>query len=158
MTSPDRKRLEAQLQHMRLGYIHENYGDLARKAAEKVRAIGLQAGHSGTYQMPPRTGAPRDTTRKRVGRTGLSPPLPRTATAKLRSMSMFFAIGFGRATQRLLGKWAERTPTPAEAPRRQEPGPRGADAYQTHPKQESNAGHGGGVPSGEDKQADKARP
>jgi hypothetical protein len=76
--------------------------------------------------------------------------------AKLRSMSMFFAIGFGRPTQRLLGKWAERTPTPAEAPRRQEPGPRGADAYQTRPTQESNAGHGGGVPSGEDKQADKA--
>src|ERR1700749_792226 len=38
MTSPDRKRLEAQLQHMRLGYIHENYGDLARKAAEKQRS------------------------------------------------------------------------------------------------------------------------
>ena len=102
--------------------------------------------------------ARQETPRGSAGRTGLSPPIPRTATAKLRSMSMFFAIGFGRATQRLLGKWAERTPTPAEAPRRQEPGPRGADAYQTHPTQESNAGHGGGVPSGEDKQADKARP
>lgn len=35
MTSYDQKRLESQLQQMRLGYIHENYSELARKAAEK---------------------------------------------------------------------------------------------------------------------------
>lgn len=34
-TSHDQKRLETQLLQMRLGYIHENYGELARKAAEQ---------------------------------------------------------------------------------------------------------------------------
>jgi DNA replication protein DnaC len=38
MTSHDRKRLEDQLLQMRLGYIRENYGDLARKAAEQQRS------------------------------------------------------------------------------------------------------------------------
>ena len=35
MTPHDRKRLEDQLLQMRLGYIRENYGDLAGKAAEQ---------------------------------------------------------------------------------------------------------------------------
>ena len=35
MTTYDQKRLEAQLLQMRLGYVHENYSELARKAAEK---------------------------------------------------------------------------------------------------------------------------
>jgi hypothetical protein len=98
-------------------------------AWEKVRAIGLQAGDSRTYQMPLRTGAPRDATRERAGCTRVS---DRCHTA----------AKFGW----LLGKQASKAQAPFdEVWRGKGPGRvRRTDSLMQRP----NAGNSSGVPTG----------